>query len=462
MSFLSLFKKSKEVSIDRELVSTVGLTNFYYLDGTTWNPDNIKLDTYKKISKHYQVAAAMAVISYSIQQIDWFIQAEDEKVKKVLTISIENIWNRLIRSASKSFIYGFSPNVKVFKLEKIEGKEYIVYKKIKDLDPADCVVKTDKYGVFNGFIYKKGSLQEVTVKPDYAFWYVANMENGNLYGESMLKKIYKPWWFSEKVHTFANRYYERFGEPLVLGRAPSGAKVKNASGATKDAQDLMKEIIENIRNHSSVQLPSDKDTETKEYLYDLKYIESQMRGFDFGTYLDRLDFEMTKGLLLPELTLGGQKGGSYALGSAQIDVFYTNLMGLMDNIVDYVNLYLLPQILQYNFGEDVKARLAYQPLSIETRKFINTLITEMVKASRLKPDIAQLEERSGVKLKEIEPPAPKPMTAPTGSKNKEKALKKELSKEIDQKLDIINKQNLLEFEKKQVEFLKEELLKEYD
>lgn len=400
MNLKNFFKRDKKIKIDDELVSTVGITNFFNLDGTTWNPENVSIATYKKMSNHYQVASALAVISYSIQQIDWFIQSDDEKVKEVLTFAIDRIWNRLIRSASKSFIYGYSPNVKVFTIENINGTDYIIYKKIKDLDPADCVVRTDEYGEFDGFVYKDGTIDKTIVDPEYSFWYVSNMENGNLYGLSMLKKVYKPWWYSEKIHTFANRYYERFGEPLVVGRAPSGAKVKNADGTVKDAQVLMNEIIANIRNHSSVQLPSDKAVDGNDFLYDLKYIESQMRGFDFGDYLTRLDSEITKGLLLPELALGGGKGGSYALGSAQIDVFYTNLSGIMDNIVDYVNLYLIPQLIKYNFGENKSAKFTYQPISMETKKFVNDLIMKMVEGSKLKPDTSQLEERSGIKLEE--------------------------------------------------------------
>jgi hypothetical protein len=394
----------KKPQLDNEQVSTVGVSNFWTLNGHSYNSDSISAETYRKISKHYQVASALAVISYSIQQIDWFINAEDENVRKVLTTSIDRIWNRLIRSASKSFVYGYSPNVKVFTLEEIDGKSYVVYKKIKDLNPSDCTVKVDKWGNFDGFIYKKGDLREKEVRANMCFWYVNNMENGNLYGESMLKNVYKPWWFSEKIHEFSNRYYERFGEPLVVGRAPTSARVKDSTGKVRTAQELMNDVIGSIRSHSSVQLPSDRHVDTKEYNYDLKYLESQMRGFDFENYLSRLDMEIARGLFLPELVFGGAKGGSYALGSAQIQAFYTNLMGIMDNIVDYVNLYLLPQLIEYNFEKNKLASFTYQPLSVDQKKNIQDMIMSLIKLGKLKPDTKQLEDRSGIKLKEEIPP----------------------------------------------------------
>lgn len=402
---------SKGPQLDNEQVSTVGVSNFWVLNGETYNADNISAETYQKISKHYQVASALAVISYSIQQIDWFINAENATVKKVLTRSMERIWNRLIRSISKSFIYGYSPNVKVFTLEKIDGVDYVVYKKIKDLSPADCTVKVDKWGNFDGFIYKKGTfVLEKAVPSDMCFWYANDMENGNLYGKSMLKNVYKSWWFSEKIHTFSNRYYERFGEPLVVGRAPTAAKVKDSSGKVQSAQELMNSVIGAIRSHSSVQLPSDRHVETKEYNYDLQYLESQMRGFDFENYLARLDMEIARGLFLPELVFGGSKGGSYALGSAQIQTFYTNLMGIMDNIVDYVNLYLLPQLIEYNFQKSKTASFTYQPLSVDQKKNINDMIQTLIKVGKVMPDIKQMEERSGVKLEKATPPVVAPVS----------------------------------------------------
>jgi len=433
MKLFDFFAKKKNVKLDDEVASTVGMSSFWVLgEKLLYNEDKISLETYKRISRHYQVSAALAVISYSIQQIDWFIQADNATVKEVTTVAIEKIWNRLIRAVSKSFVYGYSPCVKVFTIEKINGKEYIVYKKIKDLNPSLCQVKVDDYGNYDGFVYKKGTLDGVTVKPDYSFWYTNDMENGNHYGKSMLKTVYKPWWYNEKMHQFANRYYERFGEPLVIGRSPSGAKVKDISGVVKEAQALMREIVEGVKNHTSVTLPSDKDEKGND-IYELKYLESQMRGFDFENYFRRLDMEILRGLFLPDLILGGERGGSYALGAAQMQVFYTNLMGIMDNIVDYVNLYILPQIVEFNFEKSRKAKFTYQPLSGESKKNIQEMIMQLIKNSRLMPDVPQLEERSGFKFKEEVPPK-------VVSKEKDLKEKRNKIKEEESKLDDLKKE----------------------
>jgi hypothetical protein len=90
-----------------------------------------------------------------------------------------------------------------------------------------------------------------------------------------------------------------------------------------------------------------------------------------------------------------------------MQVFYTNLMGMMDNIVDYVNLYILPQLIEFNFEKNKKAKFTYQPLSGESKKNIQEMIMQLIKNSRLMPDVGQLEERSGFKFTKETPPAPK-------------------------------------------------------
>jgi hypothetical protein len=46
------------------------------------------------------------------------------------------------------------------------------------------------------------------------------MQNGDYYGKKLLRPAFTSWFFSMLVHLFANRYYERFGEPTPVGRAP--------------------------------------------------------------------------------------------------------------------------------------------------------------------------------------------------------------------------------------------------
>lgn len=454
INFNFFAKKKTPIVIDKDPTAS-GRGNFWSIDGKDYNQDEISIETYRKIANHYQISAALAVISYSLQQINWYIESDDEQVKKVVTKGIDNIWNKLIMGISKSFRFGFSPMIKVFKIEKIDGKDYIVFKKIKDLAPERCVVNVDeKDGTFKGFFYNKGTLSNQAIHPDYCFWHVNMMEDGNFYGNSMLKKVYKPWFYSEKIHMFSNRYYERFGEPLVIGRSPKKVTVQNNKGEESDAQSVMDSIIANIRSHSSVNLASERDEEGN-YMFDLQYLESTMRGFDFNSYLDRLDTECSTGLLLPGLVLSAKGSGSYSLGSTQMEVFYTNLMGIMNEISDNIDKYLIKQLVEYNFGKDKSAKFRYQPLSAEFKAKTVDIITALINKDFAHPDFEELSKRTGIKLVEIDaserqkiaPAVVKkedPAKKATADK-KEKALaekERELSafnEELEEKSELLNK-----------------------
>lgn len=404
---INLGRNKKGVPLqDKELASYFNPSllagNLYAVNNT----DNIPLSTYREMRLNPQISAALAVITFSIQRTDWYIESKDPKVKEMCEYALRLIWNRLIRSISKSFSFGFSPNVKVFSLDEKTG--WVVISKIKDLKPELCKVKVDKFGNYDGFYYSaQGSFSstipsfESLIAPEYTFWYTDNMEDGNLYGESRLKHIYTSWYTSNKVHLFANRYYERFGDPLLLGRAPTGAKVKDSDGKTRDAQQVMVETLKELRNNSVAVLPAAKD-ESGNYLYDAKYIESQMRGQDFETYLRRLDMEMLRGLFVPGLIYGGESGGSFALGEEQKNTFLANVEGILANIKDYIDLYILPILVQMNMGDNAaEARWNYQPLDKLTETLLTQIVVEMIKTGKVTPEVEDISKRLGIQLKEV-------------------------------------------------------------
>jgi hypothetical protein len=165
--------------------------------------------------------------------------------------------------------------------------------------------------------------------------------------------------------------------------------------------------------------------------------------------------EIFRGLFIADTVYGGGKGGSYALGSTQMETLYTNLMGIMDNIVDYVNLYLLPQLVEYNFQKSKNVSFTYQPLTIDQKKNIQAMIMELIKGGKLKPDTKQLEDRSGVRLSEQTPPAP--VKVPVTKKDVKTVAQKEV-------LDALSleKEKNMEKELQEILKIKDDLISLYE
>lgn len=396
-------KKPRKIVVDRELGS-VGGSNLYIgklPDGSTYNNDDISIATYRKMRLDPQVSACLNVIKFTMQRIDWYVEG-DEQAKRVLEKSINNVWNDLIRSITKGLWAGYSPNTKVFTMDS--GN--IVLKKIKDLSPETCRVKLDKNGNYDGFVQELNGKEYIP--PQYGFWYANQMEDGDLYGNSMIKPAYKPWYYAELIHLFANRYYERFGEPVVLGRAPVGDTVQDKDGNKKDSMSAIQSASEGIRNNTVLTIPSDRD-DSGNFLYDISYLESQMRGVDFDVYLKRLDLEKARAIFVPDLLLGSGNVGSYALGLEHKATFITGIMGIIDDFFQFINKYISDQIVELNYPSQ-SATLKYTPLSKVTEEAVVGIVRDLVKTGKVDAEIQAMSDRIGLPLSEgkIDPVIEKP------------------------------------------------------
>ncbi len=373
--------------------------NMYNLpDGTKYNPSNISIATFRKMRNDYQINACLNVLTFTLQKIDWYVEDGSPKAKKHIEESIQLIWNELIRGFTKAFWSGYSPMVKVFTLD---DKGLVIYKRIKDLAPETCIVKTREDGVYDGFVQFPGEARKEDIPIDQSLWYPNEMEDGNYYGRSRLVAAYKPWYNSEIIHLFANRYYERYAEPLLLGRAPNEI-VEDSYGGKKDAMDIMQSTLEGVKSHATATIPSDVDDQGNK-LYDINILESQMRGVDFDTYLKRLDMEKARAIFIPDLLLGAGDVGSYELGKEHKATFLAGLMGIMDDITAYINKYVVPPLVKYNFGEKAQVpEFKYLPLSKVNEDLIVNIVTAMVNGKMIRPSTEELSKRLGIPLEEIE------------------------------------------------------------
>lgn len=437
--------------------------------------DNLSLLDYYSMKDYYQIKTAFAMISFTLMSLNWWVTGGTAKTRKAVEWQIKEIWSDLMKTIVKAFWAGFSPNVKVFGINPENG--YLYIEELRDLSPFACEICIDKEDQsFDGFIQKggsfkintitNGSLSEeiITVKPQkiepkYAFWYSFMKENGNFYGQKLLKGAYMPWFFSQVIHLYVNRYFYRFSTPLALGRAPSGF-VQDANGKEVDAQEAMITILKEVRNNSSVSLPSDRD-ENGNLAWDVEYIESQMRGYDFEGYLKRLDREMSRALFLPDLLFEAGKVGSYKLGELHKDTFLMLLNALMNDVKQHIDKYISKQFVEYNFGPNVEVpRFQFEKQGTVSTPIIVEMIKQLTTKGALTVDIEEIARITGVPLKEVKKIFPDEVTDPSiedpnnpgdnTSKDKKKTKTKE-NESIESRLST-----MLEEFKKEVDRVKTE------
>lgn len=380
-----------------------------------FNLDLLTVKDFRMMRDHYQINANLTLLTFMLHQIDWHVDCEDKSIARFCEEELAKVWTQLVRGMSQSLWSGYSPMAIQYENDVPDRK--IRLDKIKDLDPEFCEVNwkqvpgyskstvKPKINVYDGI--KQHGLRD-PIPVDNSFWYPMLMEQGNHYGRKLLRPAFVPWFFSHLIHLFANRYFERFGEPLPIGRANYEDEVMwptNDGGEEMiSGRQAMQNILQQLRSRSVVTLPSTRDPETKEYDYDLEYLESQMRGADFERYLTRLDEEMSLGLFTPILMLRTADVGSYNLGVNHMQVWMWMLNALAGDMKFYIDKYLLQRLKAFNFnGSDPEPSWQFKKMGKQNVETIRAIITELIRGGMVEPaDLREMGEAIGLNLKEIQ------------------------------------------------------------
>lgn len=393
--------------------------------------DTLTLDDYAQMKDHYQINSSLSILTFMLHQIEYHIESEDKKLQAQAEEMIEAVWGRLVRSMSKSFWSGYSPNVLQWEND-VEGKA-VVLDKIKDLSPQSCRVNWKRVdgadtpvpsGISGSIFPENGSSGKIkvydginqagwpgTIPVENSFWYPLLMEEGNYYGKKLLRPAFQSWFFSILMHLFANRYYERFGEPTPIGRAPFDDQLDMGGEKPIAGNRAMEMILTQLRNRSTVVLPSTKDNaapdETNpDFDYTIEYLESQMRGADFERYMTRLDEEMSLALFTPILLMRTADVGSYSLGEGHMQMYMLMLNAISSDWAQYINRYILAPIARFNSSRGAtnppKLRIKFRQLGKENQDIVRDAIRNGIAEGRMEIDITVLSEQAGLPLKKIE------------------------------------------------------------
>jgi hypothetical protein len=376
----------------------------------------LTLADYRAMRHNPQINASLSVLTFMLHQIDWWVECEDKKIATMIEDNLREMWTRLIRGMSQALWAGFSPMV--IEWENNTTERRIEIGKFKDLIPEDCEInwKTvqgyapqgqprPKFKEYDGI---KQWGQRYAIPPENTLWYPLMMENGDYYGRKLLKAAFAPWYFSTLMHLFANRYYERFGEPTPVGRAPFDADVIAPDGTATTGRQHMELILMNLRNRGTVILPSDTlpgsggSGGRPDYEYDIEYLESQMRGADFERYMMRLDEEMSLAIFTPILLMRTGDVGSNNLGVQHTQTWLWMLNALAGDMKEYIDRYVCERLKGFNFSPKApRAQWHYRKMGKESVETLRAIVTQLIGKDKATVDLDELGMALGMTLKQV-------------------------------------------------------------
>jgi len=374
-----------------------------------YNPDDLwqkrsNYDLYDKMRIDEQVKAALHLIKYAILGTGWDIVQEDDHRPDILEFVRENLFEQYSGELEDAWWeilsaidYGFSMTEMVFKLKN--GKQWL--SELFTIPPHSLDLWTDDKGRI--FKIEQDTVHDVDFElPLWKMIYlVNNPEFRNPYGVSDLRAAYRAWWSKDNILKFWNIYLERFGTP------PIHATFDETAVQRSETSDIL-DILKSIQQKTEIVTPNSVKLDTIE--------SKRSTTTDYKAAIEEYNLQIAKSLLVPSLSgvVNETKGGSFALGKGQIDLFLLGNEKRRRQFADVINEQLIRKLVIINFGEQESyPEFKFKSLDEQNQLEIVKLWTELTKVGveiHTEDDSRHIRNILGFPepQKQVKPPEPKP------------------------------------------------------
>ncbi len=335
-----------------------------------YNPDplcsanNYKI--YDEMKHDDQVKAALSFKKDQIIGAGWQIKCEREDVvaaiEKNLRETLYCSFEDALRDIMSSFEYGFSLAEPVYQ----RGEGGMI--ELKDL-------KVRPPHTFEFHLNAKGDVEKILQNADtvplefardYFLHYVYQPEFGNPYGRSDLRAAHQAWKTKKFFLRFWAMYVERFAMPTIIGEYP-----ENFDSALVAR---LQTVLNSIQNSTVAVVPEGTKMDFKMPNRDSSNI------YETGIVL--LNTMIARAILMPDLLgVSGEqtKGGSYALGSTQFDMFMSIVKREQEALARKITLKIIRPMVRANWG-NVSAEFEFKQHSKDDAMEALRIWTDATKA----------------------------------------------------------------------------------
>jgi phage gp29-like protein len=153
-----------------------------------------------------------------------------------------------------------------------------------------------------------------------------------------LKAAYEPYWSKSVILKFWNMHLERWASPVLVGFYEEGID--------QDIIDRLVDILADLQIGTVAKVPEGIRIEPIQ-------MKSSTGAQLYEKAVEKRDRMICRAMLVPDLLGMGEatKGGSYALGKKQHDLFFTMLTFLGCEIEELIMEQLTKQLIDMNFGK---------------------------------------------------------------------------------------------------------------
>lgn len=315
------------------------------------------------------VGSILFIIGQVIRKISWHFEPADQSLPSLLAQEffescmddMAHTWDEFVAELISMFTYGYAPFEIVLKERKggddsLFDDGMIGIKKL-GLRAQDTVLRwifdadnNDVIGMVQ--IPWTGGIRTIPIEKILLFRTTSTKNNPE--GRSILRNSYRPYYFRKRIEEIEAIGVERDLAGLPIMKVPGeliAAANTNSDPAAVASLAGYKQLITNIRRNSQegVILPSTNDA-TGKPLFELELLKSGgQRQLDTSKIVDRYTQSIATTVLADFLLLGhSSRGGGQALGTSKVDMFFSAIEGMVQQICSTINKKLVPLLANLN------------------------------------------------------------------------------------------------------------------
>jgi len=184
-----------------------------------------------------------------------------------------------------------------------------------------------------------GNVKEVELPIEKSVVFTFDQQGGGLEGMPILRSAYKHWWYKNELYKIDAIQKERHGIGIPDVEIGPGASPQDIALAHQLGQNLRTNEFAYVARPPSIKV---------------SFIKVEGNLVDVLKSIEHHDDQILKAVMVQFLNLGvgASGGGGRATGATGMDMFMKAMRHITESICDCYNMYLIPNMVAYNFPTD--------------------------------------------------------------------------------------------------------------
>lgn len=350
------------------------------------------------------IGAMLYAIDKVITRLEWKIDGEDERTVMFVQECLDDMsdsWDATLQNILSMLVYGWSFHEIVYKIRGGMTGDPKTHSRFNDnrIGWRKWPVRAqetlqewmlDERGGIQGMIQMDpsgGGLHRIPIEKAVLFRTTTNRNNPE--GYSLLRNAYRPWFYKRRIEEIEAVGIERDLAGLPMAYVPPEYLMTTANPAQKAVLQAITDIVQNVKRNEQegIVFPAAYD-EQGNRIFDLTLLSaSGSRQFDTGAVIQRYDQRIAMSLLSDFLLLGSDRVGSFALGTAKVDLWTLAVDSIAKTIAEVVNQFAIPRLLKLNaMRMDKMPELTYGQVSSVELSEVADYVSKLMGVGAIMPD----------------------------------------------------------------------------